>query len=173
MYRASLKADSQASATEVDLARCFSAYLSWRPRHTTGILSSTLWPPCSPHFIAMWGNERYELSRSELLVALSVYCEMGSWWCVYVVNEWMFSATPPFCHMIWLYRSVDQILPTLVNTTDDRREHFYFNHSHFIKRFPFVLANDTKTKSILSHYAQSYHAVNACAVCEWGMECRL
>lgn len=43
-----------------------------------------------------------------MFVALSVYCEMGSWWCVYVVNGWMFSVTPPFCHMIRLYKSVDQ-----------------------------------------------------------------
>lgn len=56
----------------------------------TGILSSTPWPPCSPHFIAVWGNKRYELSWTGVFVALSVYCEMGSWRYVYVVNGWMF-----------------------------------------------------------------------------------
>lgn len=59
-----------------DPARRAPAYLSWRPRRTTGSLSSTPWPPWSPHF--MPAGKAAEGAARDCSVAPSVYCAMGA-----------------------------------------------------------------------------------------------
>lgn len=85
LHPAVLLDDELASVTQLADAKLaaeadWAAHLSSPPRHTTGILSATLWRPCSPHVMAPCGNKRREFKSSGLfVVAVSVKCELGSW----------------------------------------------------------------------------------------------
>lgn len=113
------RAELTVSRASVHLARCFSAYLSLRPRHTTGILSSTLWPPCSPHFILLRGQEGGELSRSGLFLRpvrllWNGFLVVCMWWTSECLQRRLQSVT-------WS-DSTGQLIRSLLsfaNTTDD------------------------------------------------------